>query len=330
MIFKTFNSDIDKISSNWGMFGRSFNDIGTAIIGRITDICNAFQATDDLIGSFKDSDSIWKRLYPGKESIKSQLIDIDALYPKIGKQNFDFDYWITELNDIDKQVRAGILSWQDYSNGLDDNQKWIAKWGQETEGHIRTEEDLIKANDAARKSALDHNNAIKAQTLSAKAGKAALQTLATAGNMLAGFLISKGIEIAATAIDNYVHRVEKANDAMDNAISAYSSAKSSLDSINSELDEHMQKISELEAKDKLTYAEKGQLDELKAITQELLLQQSINEKRADKASKEAADKTVDAYNKQYGKYDISKEGVDKRFEYSDFPPMTIRRTDTLR
>ena len=130
MIFKTFNSDIDKISSNWGMFGRSFNDIGTAIIGRITDICNAFQATDDLIGSFKDSDSIWKRLYPGKESIKSQLIDIDALYPKIGKQNFDFDYWITELNDIDKQVRAGILSWQDYSNGLDDNQKWIAKWGQ--------------------------------------------------------------------------------------------------------------------------------------------------------------------------------------------------------
>ena len=76
MIFKTFNSDIDKISSNWGMFGRSFNDIGTAIIGRITDICNAFQATDDLIGSFKDSDSIWKRLYPGKESIKSQLIEI--------------------------------------------------------------------------------------------------------------------------------------------------------------------------------------------------------------------------------------------------------------
>lgn len=36
MIFKTFNSDIDKISSKWGMFGRSFNDIGNAIIGRIT------------------------------------------------------------------------------------------------------------------------------------------------------------------------------------------------------------------------------------------------------------------------------------------------------
>lgn len=160
---------------------------------------------------------------------------------------------------------------------------------------------------------------LKSSTVAAKATKITYQALATAGNMLAGFLISKGIEIAATAIDNYVHRVEKANDAMENAISAYSSAKSSLDSINSELDEHMQKISELEAKDKLTYAEKGQLDELKAITQELLLQQSINEKRADKASKEAADKTVDAYNKQYGKYDISKEGVDKRFEYSDFP-----------
>lgn len=54
MIFKTFNSDIDKISSKLGMFGRSFHDIGTAIIGRITDINKALQATNgNLINSFK-------------------------------------------------------------------------------------------------------------------------------------------------------------------------------------------------------------------------------------------------------------------------------------
>ena len=43
MMFRTFNSNIDKISSNWGMFEKAFNDIGTAIVGRITDINKAFQ-----------------------------------------------------------------------------------------------------------------------------------------------------------------------------------------------------------------------------------------------------------------------------------------------
>ena len=52
----------------------AFNDIGTAIVGKITDINKAFQATDDLVGSIKNSDSILKRLYPSKESIKEQLI----------------------------------------------------------------------------------------------------------------------------------------------------------------------------------------------------------------------------------------------------------------
>ena len=116
MIFKTFDSNIDKISSKWGVFGHSFNDIRTAIVGRITDINKSFQTTYDLVGSIKDSDSIWKRLYPSKESIKEQIIDVDSLIPEIDKKTVDFDHWINELNDIDKQVKAGTLSWQDYSN----------------------------------------------------------------------------------------------------------------------------------------------------------------------------------------------------------------------
>ena len=78
MIFKTFDSDIDKISAKWGIFGKSFNDIGNAIVGRIKDINKGFQATDDLVDSIQNSDSIWKRLYPSKETIQSQMIDIDA------------------------------------------------------------------------------------------------------------------------------------------------------------------------------------------------------------------------------------------------------------
>ena len=42
MIFKTFDSDIDKMSSKWGVFGKSFADIGSAIFGRINDINKIF------------------------------------------------------------------------------------------------------------------------------------------------------------------------------------------------------------------------------------------------------------------------------------------------
>ena len=210
------------------------------LIGRITDIKNAFQATNgDLIGSLKDSDSIWKRLYPSEESIKEQLIDVDNLIPENDKNKFDFDGWINDLNNIDKKVKAGTLSWQDYSNRLDDNEKWIAKWGRETEGQIRTQSDLVKANQQARASALAHNEAIKAQTFSAKAGKVALQALATAGNMLAMWVISKGIELTVKGIDYLAsaskHAAESAQalaSEMNASISSMSSNAATLSDLN--------------------------------------------------------------------------------------------------
>ena len=122
------------------------------------------------------------------------------------------------------------------------------------------------------------------------------------------------VQAAATAIDNWIHRVEKANEAMNEAISEYDSAKSSLESVNTKLEEQNKKIDELLAKGKLTYAEKGQLEELQEITKELLLQQDIEQRRAKKAAEDVADKTVDAYNKQYGRYDISKEDLNEKSE----------------
>lgn len=121
------------------------------------------------------------------------------------------------------------------------------------------------------------------------------------------------------AYDALTVSVEEANEAMQDAVGEYDSAKSSLESINTELADQNKKMDELLAKDKLTYAEKGQLEELQAITQELLLQQDIEEKRADKASKDVADKTVDAYKKQYGKYDKSEDYLKELLTYENMP-----------
>ncbi len=160
---------------------------------------------------------------------------------------------------------------------------------------------------------------INSMSFSAKAGKAALQVFASAGNMVAGILIDKALEIAVTAIDNYINRVEKANEAMHDAVGEYESAKASLDGINSKIKEHNETIDDLLSKDKLTYVEQGQLEELQAITKELLLQQDIEERRTDNASKEAADKTVDAFEKQYGSYDLTEEDLQEKLALDHFP-----------
>jgi len=131
--------------------------------------------------------------------------------------------------------------------------------------------------------------------------------------------ISMAIGAVTSAISKIREAGQKANEAMEEAVSEYESAKSSLESVNSELEEQNKKLDELLAKDKLTYAEKGQLEELQAITKELLLQKDIEEKRTENASKEAAEKAVDAFDKQYGKFDKTEDDLKEKLSYENFP-----------
>lgn len=50
----------------------------------------------------------------------------------------------------------------------------------------------------------------KASTIAAKAQSAVFKTLSIAGNMLLFMAVTKGIQLAAKAIDNYIHRAENA------------------------------------------------------------------------------------------------------------------------
>lgn len=178
---------------------------------------------------------------------------------------------------------------------------------------------LIKCTKGAAVESKAFTDAQKASTLAAKMHATALKAVSTAGNMILFAFISKGIELVVKGIDNWIHRVENANAAMDNAVDEYNSAKSSLENVNSELAEHNQKIDELLAKEKLTYTEKGQLEKLQEITRELLLQKDIEEKRAENASKIAAETAVDAYEKQYGRYDKTEEALKEKISFELFP-----------
>ena len=80
------------------------------------------------------------------------------------------------------------------------------------EGQIITEEGLIKANKKARESAIAHNNALKQQTLGAKAATVATKALSVALNMVAMWAITEAIGAVVTYLNSYTEAAANAKE----------------------------------------------------------------------------------------------------------------------
>ena len=313
MIFKTFDSDKDTFSSKFGIFGKSFGDIGN----RFKKVSNELIETNDytisnIVNAWKNS-SVKKDLSDKfiitKSDIQNKLKDL-SVYDQ------DPSNILASLLNKKKKIEAGQKTWQDYFNCLKEGEKWKVKFVQENDLTKVSLDDVKNAQNAAKQSAIAYNNRLEQMTIGAKAANIALEGLKMAANMIAGMLIAEGIQLAITAIDNWIHRVEKANEAMDKATSEYASAKSVLEETTSQLNEQNKRIDELNKKDKLTYVEQEELDKLKEATRQLELQKNIEEKEKANSAREVADKTVTAFNKQYGKGDIDKNAVDTQLAQS--------------
>lgn len=124
-------------------------------------------------------------------------------------------------------------------------------------------------------------------------------------------LLVAGVFAAVKAYDALTVSVEEQKEKMEESLSAYEDAKSELSGITTELENQEQAMGELLAKEKLTYAEKGQLEELQAITQELRIQKDLAEKEEGRTKKEVATDTSDLFKKQFGKYDISESAINE-------------------
>ncbi len=281
MIFSTKNNEI-------AILGKTINDVRNELI---------------------KFDSI--KMNGAKISSKKDFVNV---LPEIISPE-DASTIVDNLNKIRNNVNESYTSFDDYFKKLDiDGQSSVRNYVKENQNQIYTTEGVIASSQAARDVQIAQNTAIEQSTLAYKAAAVAKNAFAIAGNMIVFALISKGIELATTAVSNWIHRVENANKAMDEAVSEYKSAQTELKNINSELDKQNKRIDELLAKDKLTYVEKGELDELQKITKELLIQQDIEAKKAEAASKESAQKAVEAYDKSYGDYDITKDNLVEQLE----------------
>lgn len=308
-IFKTFDSDIDKWTSKIGVFGRSFNQIWDAISSKVSEINKNFQATDDLIGSIKNSgDSIWKRLYESKkepEWIKNssgEIVtgsNIDSFMPKLDDDSAS--NILIELQQQQKLVDAGSSSWQEYFSSLEDGQKWQIDFVQNTDLQKASLDNVKVAQDNARQAAITHNASLKQQTLGAKAAELGFKALRIAGDMLVSIGISFAISAVVKAFthlynisDKLAEKTKELTDSLNSQVDEYNNLKSDLDEVNKKLKDNESRYSELIEKQKesgLTTEESGELEELKRITGELTNQKNILEENI-RLKKESAASTA--------------------------------------
>lgn len=216
MIFKTFNTDIDKWTAKIGIFGKSFNELGNAVR-------DAFKTTIDNIDNFDEDISFWdalkNNLAPKNENGESWLKN--SLGEIISKENIDS--YIAELDldsakdklseifDWETDIKNGDATWQDYFDTLQDgSEHYIPDLIKNTDDLSKlTGEDLVKANQAARNATISHNAALKQQTLGAKAGQVALRGLSIAGSMLASVLIMMAISKTIQYFSDLAHAAEE-------------------------------------------------------------------------------------------------------------------------
>lgn len=173
-------------------------------------------------------------LFP-KKDLQSQLWNV---MPEINSGNVSSA--TRNIINMSSLVSAGQSTWQQLYDTKPADQKYLVRLGQQMEGLIITEQEVIRTNQAMRQSALNHNAALKAQTLSARAGKMAFQALSAAGNMLLFTAVMEGVQFVVNAVDSWIHAdeiaLEKAED-----------AQSRIDDLNSSYKSHRDTAEELGA-----------------------------------------------------------------------------------
>lgn len=234
-IFKTYENDLDGISNKLGFSKRSFAEWGTQVKA-------SFEEAGKGVNGFKEAIAT---AFSAKNKGNTQNLLVNSLGETVTENNIDT--YIEKLNESNASdllkflqteqfyVNENQKSWDDYYQTLDENEQWRIKFIQNTDLQTASTEDLIKANQAARESAIAHNKALQQQTLSAKAGSVALKALSVAGNMLVMWGISELISVPfkiAQAFDDMTERAREAADTFNEQ--------------SNDLDSYKEKITELQ------------------------------------------------------------------------------------
>ena len=284
MIFQTFDDGIDNTLHKIGVLGNSFGEIINTIAKRKQDIKElADNKGINESEAKKQVGSLWSYLNPKKE-MSPELLDQAKQFQEIFNTT---------------QLSASAVAEQ--MGKVDDSIIRCAS-------SMKNGEFTIKA----------YIKSVQGLTFAAKAGKVALQLLASAGSMITGILIGEAISGVIKLIDNQIHAAEKAQEAAEEAIAAYENSKAELENVNKELKTNEKVIDELLAKDVLTYAEESELQRLKDVNEQLLIQKTLLDEIAENELTQTIEKTVDAYNKKYQEGPVTNEDIDTQKKLVDY------------
>lgn len=206
MIFKTFNSDIDSSIYKIGIFGKSFGEVIDRINDRKADISTK---GIDKKEAKKQVGSIWS--YLGKDEHKDALTGEFTAFKELMEETG------LGADELAKQVGGVSKSVLDYA----------------------------KSDDVAKLSTEGFKASIGNLSIGAKAANIALKGLAVVGNAVASFLAAFAFQAVITGIDNYIHRVDNAKDALEEFNSSVKEQKDNLSTQESWINENGKRFEEL-------------------------------------------------------------------------------------
>lgn len=145
--------------------------------------------------------------------------------------------------------------------------------------------------------------ALNKMTIGAKLASVAMNALSVAGNMIAMWAITKGIELLVNWIDELVLTSEEAKEKL-------ATTESELESVNQQIEELNQQIKTLESLETPSITDKEDLERLKAENEELRIRQRYLEKQKQNDEKDVSDTAKHDYKVKYGS--TSREDIDNR------------------
>lgn len=278
LIFQTFDNEIDDTLHKIGILGNSFGKIIDIIVDRKKKIDDLIKENPGMSKSEAKQQvgSLWSYLNPKKE-MSPELLDQAKRFQKVfNSTQLSVSAVAEQLGEVDDSI---IKCASNMKNG----------------------EFTIKA----------YTKSIQGLSFAAKAGKVALQLLASAGSMIAGILIGEVISGVIKLIDNQIHAAEKAQEAMEDSMAAYEKSKEELKNVNKELKSNEKRIDELLAKDYLTYTEESELQRLKDVNEQLLIQRALLDEITENGLTQTIEKAVDGYNEKYKNGPVTNEDIDR-------------------
>lgn len=251
MIFKTITTDLDGAINKIGIFSRSFADLKNSI---------SIQSSNGTVSN-----------------------GISGLFNSVSLSITDKD--ILNIKEYNRLVGE---------EGVSSQTAWYRTMTSSSEACqdlFNDENNLIQTENGAILSTETLTYAQNKMTLSAKAGQVALKGLAIAGNMVASFLIAKGIQLAVKAIDDYVHAVENATDKLNGSISSFKESNEEVKSLENQLTNIDNKINEINSLGGAKVTRDGELSileqEKQKLNQNLAIAKELNLENAKTVARDA-------------------------------------------